>query len=86
MAAKIQTSKNGDTGIRKIGMGRIITAGIILYIAISYWSDNPELSQCTSKNKQMKGVILLERLKTMQCCHRQTTVRCMIELSHLLLI
>jgi hypothetical protein len=33
MAAKIQTSKNGDTGIRKIGMGRIITAGIILYIA-----------------------------------------------------
>lgn len=30
---------------------------------ISYWSDNPELSQCTSKNKQMKGLILLERLK-----------------------
>jgi hypothetical protein len=33
MAAKIQTSKNGDNGIRKIGMRRIITAGIILYVA-----------------------------------------------------
>lgn len=33
MAAKIQTSKNGDNGIRKIGMRRIIAAGSILYIA-----------------------------------------------------